>query len=87
MKTKLSRIRVLAVLLFTSTACWAQTAPKVDKTILTAGIKETVVVRRDERGVAHIEAKTEADLFFAQGVCYGARPFVADGFIPARGAG
>ena len=67
MKTKLSRIRVLAVLLFTSTACWAQTAPKIDKTILTAGIKETVVVRRDERGVAHIEAKTEADLFFAQG--------------------
>lgn len=69
MKNRLNRIWILAILMFASTACWAQeTAPvKVDKTLSLAGLTEAVVVRRDDRGIAYIEAKTEADLFFAQG--------------------
>ncbi len=67
MKIKSNLICLLAILLLTSTACWAQTAPKVDKTLSAAGLKETVVVRRDGRGIPYIEAKNDADLFFAQG--------------------
>ena len=55
-------------MLLSSTACWAQTvAPKIDKTLSVAGLKENVIVRRDDRGIPHIEAKSEADLYFAQG--------------------
>lgn len=32
-----------------------------------SGLKETVTVRRDERGIPYIEARNEADLYFAQG--------------------
>jgi acyl-homoserine lactone acylase PvdQ len=31
------------------------------------GLKDNVTVRRDERGIPYIEARNEADLFFAQG--------------------
>ncbi len=51
-----------------ATACWAQTAPALqEKTLAVVGLKDKVAVRRDERGIPYIEAKTEADLFFAQG--------------------
>ncbi|MDQ3749111.1 MAG: penicillin acylase family protein, partial [Acidobacteriota bacterium] len=51
-----------------ATACWAQTAPSLqEKTLAVAGLKDKVIVRRDERGIPYIEAKNEADLFFAQG--------------------
>ncbi len=60
MKNKLSRIYFLAVVLLASTACWAQT-------LSVSGLKESVTVRRDERGIPYIEAKNEADLYFAQG--------------------
>ncbi len=32
-----------------------------------AGLRETVTVRRDERGIPYIEAKNDDDLYFAQG--------------------
>jgi penicillin G amidase len=32
-----------------------------------AGLRETVTVRRDERGIPYIEAMNESDLYFAQG--------------------
>jgi len=67
MKIHSSRILILAILLFASTACWAQTAPTADKILSAKGLKEQVTVRRDERGIAYIEAKNDADLFFAQG--------------------
>ncbi|MEJ7700880.1 MAG: penicillin acylase family protein [Pyrinomonadaceae bacterium] len=58
---------LLLILLGFSTACWAQTAPQIDKTLSIAGLKEDVIIRRDDRGIPHIEAKNEADLYFAQG--------------------
>jgi penicillin G amidase len=56
---------VFAVLFFVfSTACYAQ-APT--PTLSIAGLKDSVTVRRDGRGIPYIEAKNEADLYFAQG--------------------
>ena len=68
MKRKSNQIRLLFILLIFSIACWAQTvAPQIDKTLSVAGLKENVTVRRDGRGIPYIEAKSEADLYFAQG--------------------
>ncbi len=68
MKIKSNQIWLLVVLLIMSATCRAQTAaPQVDKTLSVAGLKENVVVRRDGRGIPYIEAKSEADLYFAQG--------------------
>lgn len=40
---------------------------KTDATLRLAGLKGTVQIRRDERGIPYIEAGNEEDLFFAQG--------------------
>jgi penicillin amidase len=37
------------------------------KTIQLKGLKDNAVIRRDERGIPYVEAKTEEDLYFAQG--------------------
>ena len=37
------------------------------KTLKVAGLRDTVTVRRDERGIPYIEAKNDDDLYFAQG--------------------
>jgi penicillin amidase len=37
------------------------------KTLALAGLRERVTVKRDERGIPYIEAKSDADLYFAQG--------------------
>ncbi|HZH32532.1 MAG TPA: penicillin acylase family protein [Pyrinomonadaceae bacterium] len=37
------------------------------KTLTLAGLRASVRIRRDERGIPHIEASNEADLYFAQG--------------------
>jgi len=37
------------------------------KTLALAGLRDRVTVRRDERGIPYIEAKNDADLYFAQG--------------------
>jgi len=37
------------------------------KTLTLAGLRAPVRIRRDERGIPHIEAANEADLYFAQG--------------------
>jgi penicillin amidase len=54
----------------TSTA-YAQTQAAsqtpASKTLTLAGLRAPVRVRRDERGIPHIEAANEADLYFAQG--------------------
>lgn len=42
----------------------AQTAAQ---TLRLAGLRQSVTVRRDERGIPYIEAQNEADLYFAQG--------------------
>ncbi|HEX8567139.1 MAG TPA: penicillin acylase family protein [Pyrinomonadaceae bacterium] len=62
-------ILFLALLLTLSLnwACWAQ-EPNVPTTELKiSGLKDKVTVRRDERGIPYIEARNEADLYFAQG--------------------
>jgi penicillin amidase len=64
MKNKLNRLWLLAFVLFISTACFAQT-PTRTKSV--PGLRESVIVRRDNRGIPYIEAKNEADLYFAQG--------------------
>ncbi len=68
MKKKKNLLGLYLVLAIITASCWAQTtAPKVDKTLSAAGLKENVTVRRDGRGIPYIEAKSEADLYFAQG--------------------
>ncbi len=54
----------LVLTLVLTTACWAQMPTQ---TLSVAGLKESVTVRRDERGIPYIEARNEADLYFAQG--------------------
>jgi len=46
------------------TALWGQ--PSQTK-VINAGLKDEVTVRRDGSGIPYIEAKTDADLYFAQG--------------------
>ncbi len=59
---------ITVILLLLTPACYAQTtALQIDKTLSITGLKEDVIVRRDERGIPYIEAKSEADLYFAQG--------------------
>lgn len=37
------------------------------KTLAVAGLRDRVTIRRDERGIPYIEAKNDADVYFAQG--------------------
>ena len=55
---------ILFVQLLLLSACFAQ-APT--QTLQIAGLQESVTVRRDERSIPYIEAKNDADLYFAQG--------------------
>ncbi len=65
MKNIFARFKLLLIVLFVaSSACWAQT-PLPESAV--AGLKESVLVYRDERGIPYITAKNEADLYFAQG--------------------
>jgi penicillin amidase len=48
-------------------ATTAASAPANPQTLSLAGLRERVSVRKDERGIPYIEAKNEADLYFAQG--------------------
>src|ERR1044071_4268821 len=43
------------------------TAQTNSQTLKLVGLKSSVTVRRDERGIPYIEAANEADLYFAQG--------------------
>jgi penicillin amidase len=44
------------------------TAPQAEAAVVRlAGLKRAVKVRRDERGIAYVEAEDESDLYFAQG--------------------
>ena len=52
------------VLIALVSSCFAQT---LTETLQIAGLKESVTVRRDERSIPYIEAKNDADLYFAQG--------------------
>jgi penicillin amidase len=60
MKNNFCRICLFVVLFLASSVCFAQN-------LSVAGLKEPVTVRRDGRGIPYIEAKSDADLYFAQG--------------------
>ncbi len=64
MKIKKTYLAIITIILLATTACFAQTPTQ---TLAVAGLKENVAVRRDGRGIPYIEAKSEDDLFFAQG--------------------
>jgi len=59
----------IAVLLVGGVAVWWVRAalPKVDGRIEVAGVNGPITIRRDERGIAHVEAGTETDLFYGNG--------------------
>jgi penicillin G amidase len=65
MRKYLVSISCLIFVLFVSSGAGAQTiaAPPVK----IAGLGQSVTVRRDARSIPYIEAKTDADLYFAQG--------------------
>jgi penicillin G amidase len=56
-------VMVLLTVSFVSYADQGTPAPQ----ITVKGLKETVTIRRDERGIPYIEAKNDEDLYFAQG--------------------
>ncbi len=45
--------------------------PKIDGSLSVSGIAAPVTIRRDSRGIPHIEASSEADLFFGEGFACG----------------
>ncbi len=45
--------------------------PTVDGSLEVAGLGRDVVIRRDEHGVAYVEAETDADAFYGMGFCQG----------------
>lgn len=55
---------LMLFIIFLSAGCFAQ-APM--QTLNVKGLQSEVIVRKDARSIPFIEAKTEADLFFAQG--------------------
>ena len=64
MKKLFSKIAPMATFLFILSSCFAQTPTE---TLNVSGLKENVIVRRDGRSIPYIEAKNDADLYFAQG--------------------
>jgi penicillin amidase len=59
---------IASFLVFSAGALLPQsTAQQNARTISIAGLKDRVTIRRDERGIAYIEATNDDDLYFAQG--------------------
>src|SRR5215510_12045658 len=68
--TVLALVTLLSSVLFPSLRTHAQAAAAQSvstKTLKVSGLRDTVTVRRDERGIPYIEAKNDEDLYFAQG--------------------
>jgi penicillin amidase len=58
-------LSLLTLLLSSSVFTVAQESPS--KSLQLAGLREPVVIRRDERGIPYVEAKNDEDLYFGQG--------------------
>jgi penicillin G amidase len=60
---------VTALILIIALAAWMVRSPlpKLNGTLLVSGISSPVTIRRDTRGIPHIEASSEDDLFFGEG--------------------
>lgn len=64
MKIKPINFIFISIFILLVSVCFAQTPTE---TLSVSGLKENVTIRRDERGIPYIEAKSDADLYFAQG--------------------
>ncbi|MFE1628027.1 penicillin acylase family protein [Brevibacillus reuszeri] len=60
-------LAVGAILFGIANAYIAKSLPQIDGSIQVPGLQEKVTVTRDERGVPHISANNDHDLFLAQG--------------------
>jgi penicillin amidase len=60
-------ITLFALVCLLNTA--AQTAPQTEQpqSVKIKGLRDTVTITRDERGIPYIDAKNDEDLYFAQG--------------------
>jgi penicillin G amidase len=60
---------VAALILIIAFVAWMVRSPlpKLNGTLLVAGISSPVTIRRDTRGIPHIEGSSEDDLFFGEG--------------------
>src|SRR5437667_4186343 len=72
MKARLASLLVLTTLIFSfarqsGRAQQSKPAEPVSQTVKLAGLRDKVTIRRDERGIAYIEASNDEDLYFAQG--------------------
>ncbi|HEX8846753.1 MAG TPA: penicillin acylase family protein [Pyrinomonadaceae bacterium] len=70
----MKRLSIFSSLLFSfllstifSVALAQEAAQSAPRTLSLPGLRKSVIVRRDERGIPYIEATNESDLFFAQG--------------------
>ena len=64
MKIKPINFIFISIFLLLVSVSFAQTPTQ---NLSVSGLKDSVTVRRDGRGIPYIEAKNDADLFFAQG--------------------
>jgi len=57
------------VVIVAAVAAWVirSPLPKIDGSLKVAGIHAPITIHRDSRGIPHIEASNEADLFFGEG--------------------
>lgn len=60
-------IIILAILVAVIAWVIRSPLPKINGSISVNGIAAPVTIRRDDRGIPHIEASSESDLFFGQG--------------------
>lgn len=70
MKTFLSLVLLFSLSaagLRPNSAQQGQAVPTASTTLQLKGLKDQVVIRRDERGIPYIEARNDEDLYFAQG--------------------
>ena len=70
MNIKIRHTLLIAFLLLLTANGYGQVPAQ---TLSVKGLQESVTVRRDARSIPYIEAKTDADLYFAQGFYHGAR--------------
>ncbi len=60
-------IFMLSIAFILATQIFPAAAQTATNTLRVAGLKDNVTVQRDERGIAHIEANNDHDLYLAQG--------------------
>ncbi|HKW45637.1 MAG TPA: penicillin acylase family protein [Candidatus Eremiobacteraceae bacterium] len=62
-----SIIAIVLLVLVIAVWCVRAALPKIDGRVEVQSVKGPVTIRRDERGIAHVAAGSEADLYFGNG--------------------